>query len=331
MRSRLALGLSLLGFGASLASVIDYTSVHPTFCAESGCETVRASAWAHPLGIPMPVFGLVFFAVMIALAFVPRPRLRMVLAIAGGAWAITLIALQAFVIGAWCKLCMIVDPIAILLAVAVIAGAKTVKPSWRVGVLAVPVIAALPVAFMLLGHAAPLAPPVAVAAAPPDPISREQRPGVATIVDFVDFECPFCRRFAPTLDAAIASAKVPVRLVRKMTPLKIHPHAMIAALAWCCAEAQGKGDAMARALFAAPVDKLTPEGCEQIAVEVGCELAAYRKTLADPATLERIKHDAADAKTAGVQGLPTIFIGTHGMGGADYDEASLAAAITRAI
>jgi predicted DsbA family dithiol-disulfide isomerase len=116
-----------------------------------------------------------------------------------------------------------------------------------------------------------------------------------------------------------------------MTPLKIHPHAMTAALAWCCADAQGKGDAMAKALFAAPVDKLTPEGCEQIAVEVGCELEAYRKALADPATLERIKHDAADAKAAGVQGLPTIFIGTQGMGGADYDQAALAAAITRAI
>ena len=126
-----------------------------------------------------------------------------------------------------------------------------------------------------------------------------RRTGIATIVDFVDFECPFCRRFAPTLDAAIASAKVPVRLVRKMTPLKIHPHAMTAALAWCWAEAQGKGEAMAKALFAAPVDRLTPEGCEQIAVEVGCELETYRKTLADPATLERIKHDAADAKTAG--------------------------------
>ncbi|CAN5521014.1 hypothetical protein BH11MYX1_BH11MYX1_23280 [soil metagenome] len=331
MRTRLALALSLLGFGASLASLIDYTAAHPRFCAESGCERVRTSAWAHPLGIPMPVFGLAFFAVMIALAFVPRPRLRVGLAIAGGAWAITLIALQAFVIGAWCKLCMIVDPIAILLAISVVAGAKTMQGSWRLGVLAVPAIALLPVAFALLGHAAPPPSPVAGALETAEPIAREQRPGVATVVDFVDFECPFCRRFAPTLDAAIANAKVPVRLVRKMTPLKIHPHAMAAAVAWCSAAAQGRGDAMAKALFAAPVDKLTPEGCEQLALEIGCELEKYRKTLADPATLERIKHDAADAKTAGVRGLPTIFIGTRGMGGADYDQAALAAAITGAI
>ncbi len=310
--------------------MLDYLAVKPTFCAESGCETVRASAWAHPLGIPMPVFGLGFFAVMVALAFAPRPRLRMVLAIAGGAWALALIALQALVIGAWCKLCMIVDPIAILLAITIVVGAKTLKPSWRVGALAVPAIAVLPIMFVVIGHGAPL-PAVAVAPTTADPIAREQRPGVATIVDFVDFECPFCRRFAPILDAAVASAQVPVRLVRKMTPLKIHPHAMTAAIAWCCAEAQGKGDAMAKALFAAPVETLTPEGCEKIAVEVGCDLEKYRKTFADPATLERIKRDAADAKTAGVRGLPTIFVGTRGMGGADYDQATLAAAITRAI
>ncbi len=339
MRSRIALALSFLGFGASLASLIDYAGAHPTFCAESGCETVRLSAWAHPLGIPMPVFGLAFFAAMIALAFVARPRLRLVLALAGGAWAIALIAIQAFVIGAWCKVCMVVDPVAVALAIAVVAGAKTVRPSLGTAAIAVPCVIAMPLILFAASMDAKPEARVAVAAggsgsgsaAVADVILREQQPGIATIVDFVDFECPFCRRFAPTLDAAIASATVPVRLVRKMTPLKIHPHAMTAALAWCCADAQGKGDAMAKALFEAPVEKLTPEGCEQIAVDVGCDLAQYRQTLADPATRERVVHDAADAKAAGVRGLPTIFIGKEGMGGADYDQATLAAAITKAL
>ncbi len=334
MRSRLALALSLLGFGASLASLIDYTAVHPTFCAESGCETVRASAWAHPLGIPMPLFGLAFFAVMIALAFVPRPRLRLGLAIAGGAWAITLIALQALVIGAWCKLCMIADPIAIVLALTVVAGARTLRPSWNHVAIGLPAIAALPLAIMLLGHAP--APAVAEAepgttAIVPEVIQREQKPGVATIVDFVDFECPFCRQLAPKLDAAIATANVPVRLVRKMSPLHIHPHAMTAALAWCCADAQGKGEEMATALFTAPVDQLTPEGCEQLAVDVGCDRERYRDALADPATRERIVTDTADAKAAGVSGLPTIFIGTTGVGGADHEPAELADLIVHSI
>ncbi|HET9988647.1 MAG TPA: vitamin K epoxide reductase family protein, partial [Kofleriaceae bacterium] len=82
MRPRLSLAafvLSVAGFGASLASLIDYRA--PTFCAESGCDIVRASAWSHPLGIPMPLVGLAFFAGMIALSFVARPRLRRLLAV----------------------------------------------------------------------------------------------------------------------------------------------------------------------------------------------------------------------------------------------------------
>ncbi|MEO8841591.1 MAG: vitamin K epoxide reductase family protein [Kofleriaceae bacterium] len=339
MRPRLslfALIVSLVGFGASLASLIDYVAADPTFCAESGCATVRASAWAHPLGVPMPVLGLGFFAVMTVLAFVERPRLRTVLAIAGAAWAIALIAIQAFVIGAWCKLCMIADPIAIVLALAVVAGARTLRPAIGLFAIGLPAIGALPVAIMLLASA-PAAEVAVATAAPgapaivPDVIQREQQAGVATIVDFVDFECPFCRKLAPKLDAAIAMAQVPVRLVRKMSPLHIHPHAMTAALAWCCADAQGKGDEMAAALFAAPVDQLTPEGCEQLAVDVGCDRERYRDALADPATRERVVNDTADAKAAGVQGLPTIFIGTTGLGGADHEAAELAELITHSI
>src|SRR5258706_12717955 len=121
MRSRLALVFSLIGLGASIASLVDYFAAEPAFCAESGCATVRASAWAHPLGVPMPLFGIAFFAVMTVLAFVPRPRLRLALAIGGGAWALGLIAVQAFALGVWCKLCMIADPAAFVLAALVMA------------------------------------------------------------------------------------------------------------------------------------------------------------------------------------------------------------------
>jgi len=331
MRPRLSLAafvLSVIGFGASLASLIDYNA--PTFCAESGCDIVRASAWAHPLGIPMPLFGLAFFAAMIALSFVARPTARKVLALGGVTWALALIAIQAFVIGAWCKLCMIADPIAILLGVTVLAGAETVKPRWSLAAIGVPALAAIPALFLAL-HTEP---PPLVAANTPPPIARAQLPGVATIIDFVDFECPFCRRLAPVLDKAIAAARedgIVVRVVRKMTPLHMHPHALDAALAYCCADAQGKGDAMAAALFAAPADQLTPQGCEDLAVKVGCDRDKYRATLADPKTRQRIVEESGDAKASGVRGLPTVYIGTTGFGGADHDAGELATAIEKSI
>src|SRR5687767_8453778 len=115
----IALVLAIVGIGASIASLVDYFGTSPTFCTEGGCATVRASAWARPLGIPLPIIGIAYFAVMIALAILPRPRLRRVFAALGGAAALGLIAIQAFVIEAWCKLCLVADPAAIALAAVV--------------------------------------------------------------------------------------------------------------------------------------------------------------------------------------------------------------------
>src|SRR3569833_3763269 len=107
MRPRLALAaftLAVVGFGASRASLIVYNA--PTFCAESGCDIVRASAWAHPLGIPMPLFGLAFFAAMNGLSFVSRPTARKLLALGGVFWAFVLFVLLVFVFGVWCLFCL---------------------------------------------------------------------------------------------------------------------------------------------------------------------------------------------------------------------------------
>src|SRR5262245_33085198 len=131
MRSRvlavLALALALVGLGASVASLIDYLGPAPTFCSESGCATVRASAWAHPLGIPIPVLGIAYFVTMSVLAFLPRPRARIALAAVGAGVGVALILIQAIAIGAWCKLCLVADPAAILAALAVVAGAGTLR------------------------------------------------------------------------------------------------------------------------------------------------------------------------------------------------------------
>ena len=147
-----SLGFGVIGLGASIASLIDYLGASATFCAESGCDTVRASAWAHPLGVPMPVLGIAFFAAAIALGFIESPRLRRALAIAGGAWALLLIGLQAFSIGAWCKLCLVADPSAIGYAIAVLAGARALRPSFGRILLVAPAVGAAVGALALLTH-----------------------------------------------------------------------------------------------------------------------------------------------------------------------------------
>ncbi len=308
-----AVASAIVGLGASLASLADDLGGAPTFCAETGCEIVRTSAWARPLGIPMSVLGVLFFSAALALAFVRAPRLRRWLAIAGGAWAVWLIALQAFVIGAWCKLCLVADPAAIVHAALVAAGAQRLAVAAR---RLVPIAAAVLAIVAVLGVWTK-APPAVAPSAPqgmPECVARAQVPGAVTVVEFVDFQCPYCRAMQARLERAIAQADAPVRVVRKMVPLPQHEGAGPAALAYGCAEAQGRGEEMARALFEASPDELTPEGCAAIAARVGCDLDRYRADMA--AAVQRVEADLRDAEEAGVQALPTMFIGGRRINGA---------------
>lgn len=331
MRSRalavLALALALIGLGASVASLIDFLGPAPTFCAESGCATVRSSAWARPLGIPLPVLGIAYFATMSLLAFWPRRRLRVALAAIGGSVGLALILIQALSIGAWCKLCLVADPAAIAGALVVFAGAGTLRASWPNVAATVPAAALVVLALGLDAHRE-----VAATADEPVPtcVAREQRPGVVTIVEFVDFECPYCRALDKKLREALGRTHHPVRIVRKMVPLPSHTYAVPAAMAWCSADAQGKGEEMARELFAAKPEDLTPAGCEAIAVRIGCDVTKYRETLASAELRRRIEQDVADAHAANLDGFPTIYIGTQKLEGSNHSPDQLLAAIERA-
>jgi len=101
-------------------------------------------------------------------------------------------------------------------------------------------------------------------------------------------------------------------------------------MAWCSADAQGKGDAMAKELFAAPPEDLTPAGCEALAIKVGCDVTKYRETFASPELRARIEQDMADSRAAQLNGLPTIYIGTRKFEGSEHSADALLAAIERA-
>jgi uncharacterized membrane protein/predicted DsbA family dithiol-disulfide isomerase len=315
-----ALAVSSIGLATSLASLVAYFD--PTFCSASGCATVRSSAWSHPLGVPMPVFGIAFFGAMTVLAFLERPRVRRHFALAGASCAVGLILLQAFTIHAWCTLCLIADQAAILLAIAAMFPGRAVP--LRLAIPTLPAIAALLLVLRWFTHASITMPP-----GTPEVVARAQVAGQVTVVDFVDFECPFCRKLHPELTSAISAAQVPVRVIRKMTPLPQHQHAMAAAIAWCCADEQGKGAAMADALFAAEASELTSEGCEQLAVRVGCDLDRYRRH--HPAMADRVAADLREARAANVHVLPTVFIGTTALVGASHDRQEVARLLARSV
>lgn len=328
---------ALVGLTFSAMLLVDYVHT-PVFCGgmQSGCDVVRRSAWARPLGIPLPVFGVVFFATVLSVSAIGGAVVRRALvplAVSSMASGVALLAIQAFVLRHFCKLCLVVDASAIGTGITalLLARSASFEPSPRLRWPTVGLgLAALAVPTVLgLAHPPPQPPSNTPVIEPvPEVIARAQVPGKATIVEFVDFECPYCRRQQEALAPVLASYGDRVRLIRKNVPLSFHEHARGAARAACCAEEQGRGDQMAEQLFRA--EDLTPEGCERIARELRLDITAYRSCLASRRPDVVLERDHTDARAARVSGLPTLWIGREKFEGFTSAEA-LRASIERAL
>ncbi|HEY4014223.1 MAG TPA: thioredoxin domain-containing protein [Polyangiaceae bacterium] len=307
---------ALCGLLASGALLVDLMRARPVFCAEGGgCDAVKQSAFSAPLGIPLPLIGTLGFIAIGVAALTPGRRARLAqlfLSGAAGLVGLALIAEQAK-LGDLCPFCCVVDGSAILGAL-VAATRMAVDPDAVAG--RGYVYAAI--GTLGVGLAAPPLLAFAMNSVPKairDEMAQTPK-GAVTVVDFVDFECPYCRMTHAELDPVVESHKDRVRLVRVQVPLRSHPHALDAARAACCGEQLGRGDEMAAALFSTPVESLTPQGCEAVAQRIGVPIADYRACVADPSTSARIESDRARFKAAGGHALPTIWIGDHELIGA---------------
>jgi protein-disulfide isomerase len=134
-----------------------------------------------------------------------------------------------------------------------------------------------------------------------------------TIVEFADFECPFCQRLAPDLDDLCEKRQATVRFVYKFMPLAMHPHSEIAARAAIAAQTQGRFWPMHHALFANG-SHLEVTDIEGYAKELGLDLDRFRADMKSPATTARLDGDRKLADDLGVKGTPTLFIN-----GREYD------------
>lgn len=336
--------LCLLGLAVSAMLLVDYVRP-PVFCADhgSGCDAVRQSSFARPLGVPLPVPGALYFTTLLGLSLLgARDRARRLLASLGllGVLAgVALVAIQGFVLHHWCRYCIAVDVSSIAAGALAVSLRMDVRapdapaPRRRVPSYAVTGAALLALLVPLVYGLSrpsqqPIAPNTPTLAPLPDVIAQLQRRDVATIVEFVDYECPFCRRQQEALAPVLASYGARVRVVRKNVPLSFHEHARDAARAACCADEQGRGEAVAAALFRA--EDLTPAGCERVAREAHLDLEAYRACLASRRPDVVIERDLNDAHAAGVSGLPTLYVGVERFEGLT-DATALRASIERAL
>jgi len=133
-----------------------------------------------------------------------------------------------------------------------------------------------------------------------------------TIVEFSDFECPFCGRFTRDTRAQLEHEYVDtgkVRMVFRHFPLeRLHPHALRAAEAAECAKQQNKFWDMHAKLFANQ-QALNDVDLAGYAQSIGADATKFRQCLA-ASPLAHIRQDQADGTTAGITGTPTFFFGT---------------------
>jgi protein-disulfide isomerase len=128
-----------------------------------------------------------------------------------------------------------------------------------------------------------------------------------TIVEFADFECPFCAMMAPALEQAVAQHPNEVRFVYKFMPLSAHEHAEPAARAAIAALVQGKFWEMHQKLFANR-DHLENADLDGYAKDLGLDLNRFHSDMQSAATTERIAVDRKQADGLEVKGTPTIYI-----------------------
>jgi protein-disulfide isomerase len=138
--------------------------------------------------------------------------------------------------------------------------------------------------------------------------SRGPATARVTIVEFSDFECPFCGALFPTLKSVEKTYPDTVRVVYRQFPLtNVHPHAQKSAEASLCAGEQGRFWEMHDSLFGFQ-DDLTIDSLTLRAMELHLDVPRFSACLDSGKHAETIRKDKEEAATLGVTGTPTLFI-----------------------
>lgn len=136
-----------------------------------------------------------------------------------------------------------------------------------------------------------------------------------TIVEYSDFQCPFCGRVEPALKQVVDAYGNDVRIVWRNIPLPFHEHAMDAAEAAFAADAQGKFWPMHDKLFANQ-GALDRPSIDKYAADIGLDMAKYKAAMDGHTYKSKIDADMKDGAAAGVNSTPSFFINGQMLSGA---------------
>jgi protein-disulfide isomerase len=136
-----------------------------------------------------------------------------------------------------------------------------------------------------------------------------------TIVEFSDFQCPFCSRLTPTIKQVEQKYGDKVRVVFRQYPLPFHQNAQKAAEASLCAMDQGKFWELHDAMFA-DQNALGVDQLKATAAKLGINADKFNKCLDSGEKAAAISLDQKAGQAAGVNGTPALFVNGRFINGA---------------
>ena len=223
----IALVTTLVTFGLSIVLTLQFDPKNPGF------QFVEDVAWFAGLHYRMGIDGISVLFVLLTAFLLPicivaswkSVEKRVV------EYLIAFLVLETLVIGVFCKFCVVVDLSALVAAIAgfrLYASTETSRePPFLLWLGALVAAVGLPLSI------AQLAPPSPV----PDSVRGLWKPDQVNVIEFSDFECPFCRMTHPALEAALHGASdLKINFIRKTLPLPSHPNAREASRAYLCAD-----------------------------------------------------------------------------------------------
>lgn len=346
----LAILAAIFGAGVSAYLLVEYTTGQAGLCLTgSGCDEVRASDFAYPFGIPMPIFGVAFYLVAIWLAYrslsgahllgvAPRVLL-VVVAVAGVAVSAVLTGLEAFVVEAFCTWCLASAVTSVVLLVAAAGLALTPEPPVesggssrvrqqrartveaerrglrRLATIGTSLTTLLFASLLVVGA---VSGGTGGDTTGGDELAPASSPhlgtGAVTVVEFADFQCPGCAVVGPILSQMAAGNEM--TLVYRYFPLEgIHANALASARAAEAAKLQGGFWSMSDLLYArqAAWENLSAADADayfaSLAGEIGLDVGQWTSDYGSSAVRNAVARDAAAARDLNLPGTPTIYIG----------------------
>ena len=336
MRKLLLMALSLVGLFDSIYLLWEYTSpAHPMVCMGGGCDAVRASAYSHLGGLPVPIFGVFMYAFLALMLFL-YPLLSptfvrftqyivVVIAGAGFLFSVYLTGIEAFVLHSWCVWCVVsflmVTGIFLLSLVDRKRPLKPLEPAQALGavqrnfaLVLFAFVVGVPAFILLTSHGS---------IPQPKPPSNQQvkahlvRPdshffgdpnAKVTIVEFGDFKCPACRQAEASASKIREKFGNKIRFAFREFPLvNVHAESEKAAEAAECAGQQGKFWEAVDKLYAHQ-DDLSLPAINRYAGEMGLDSARFVGCLQKGEMASRVARDLQDGGALGVHATPTFFI-----------------------